>query len=81
MLRNTSVQSHFACSVHGACNVYPAIVDMSVHVHAQYIVQVLLGERERALLVVSMGFSVIIYIYISFDRPSTMRMRALRANV
>ena len=43
VLRNTSVQSYFACSVHGACNVYLAIVDMSVHVHvhAQYVVQVL----------------------------------------
>ena len=38
------VQSHFTCSVHGACNVYPTIVDMSVHVRAQYVVQVLYME-------------------------------------
>ena len=38
VLGNTSVQSHFACSV---CGAYPAIVDMSVHVHTQYVVQVL----------------------------------------
>ena len=47
LLRNTSVQSYFPCSVHGVRHVYPAIVDMSVHVHmyihvhAQYVVQVL----------------------------------------